>query len=374
LRQGDAIPVRYIDPDGLERSESFPDKRKREAQTFLAEVQANIHNGTYINPDTSRTTLRSYASSFLAASTANVSTRERLEREFRLHVFPTLGALPLSAVQPSTIRAWGHRLQEAGLSTGYQRILFNDLSTIFNAAVDDRMILKSPFAVRTVRAPRSAATKVVPWSAAERAACRAALPARYRVAVDLGTGCGLRQGEMFAIGPGEVDDVRRVLHVVRQVKIVAGRLVFAPPKGGKIREVPLPDSVARRIDAHAQEYPPADVTLPWITPDGEAVTVTAYLANDGGEAISRTRFNESAWKPAIRAAGIADNRHNGMHVLRHTYASVLLDAGESIKALSLYLGHSDPGFTLRVYTHLLPTSEDRTRKAIDRAFDGLETA
>jgi integrase len=59
-----------------------------------------------------------------------------------------------------------------------------------------------------------------------------------------------------------------------------------------------------------------------------------------------------------------------MHVLRHTYASVLLHAGESIKALSLYLGHSDPGFTLRVYTHLMPTSEDRTRRAIDQAFDG----
>ncbi|MFC8616306.1 hypothetical protein ACFT9M_07825 [Micromonospora purpureochromogenes] len=64
-----------------------------------------------------------------------------------------------------------------------------------------------------------------------------------------------------------------------------------------------------------------------------------------------------------------------------TYASVLLDAGESVKALSAYLGHPDPGFTLRIYTHLLPTSEDRTRRAIDHAFaddpqtpDGLETA
>ncbi|WP_247659256.1 hypothetical protein [Micromonospora sp. U56] len=36
-----------------------------------------------------------------------------------------------------------------------------------------------------------------------------------------------------------------------------------------------------------------------------------------------------------------------MHVLRHTYASVLLDAGASIKTLSAYVGHADPGFTLR---------------------------
>jgi hypothetical protein len=61
-----------------------------------------------------------------------------------------------------------------------------------------------------------------------------------------------------------------------------------------------------------------------------------------------------------------------MHALRHAYASVLLDAGESIKALSGFLGHSDPGFTLRTYTHLLPSSETRTRKAIDEAFTEAE--
>jgi integrase len=40
----------------------------------------------------------------------------------------------------------------------------------------------------------------------------------------------------------------------------------------------------------------------------------------------------------------------------------------SIKALAEYLGHADPGFTLRTYTHLMPSSEDRTRTAVDRAF------
>lgn len=65
-----------------------------------------------------------------------------------------------------------------------------------------------------------------------------------------------------------------------------------------------------------------------------------------------------------------------MHALRHYYASVLLDSGENIKALAEYLGHSDPGFTLRTYTHLMPNSQDRARKAIDAAFgvSGAETA
>jgi integrase len=57
-----------------------------------------------------------------------------------------------------------------------------------------------------------------------------------------------------------------------------------------------------------------------------------------------------------------------MHALRHLYASVLLDAGENIKALSGYLGHSNPGFTLRVYTHLMPSSEGRARLTMDHVY------
>ena len=172
-----------------------------------------------------------------------------------------------------------------------------------------------------------------------------------------------------------------MLHVRRQIKIVDARPIFALPKGGKVRTVPLPDSIARRLAEHAERFPPTPITLPWATLSGEPVTVALYLYTAGREPLKRSGFNATVWKGAIKAAGIADDRRNGMHVLRHTYASVLLDAGESIKALSAYLGHTDPGFTLRVYIHLLPTSEDRTRRAIDRAFgldipagDGVDTA
>ena len=53
--------------------------------------------------------------------------------------------------------------------------------------------------------------------------------------------------------------------------------------------------------------------------------------------------------------------------LRHFFASVLLDAGESTRVVSEYLGHADPGFTLRVYTHLMPSSVSRSRSAVDLA-------
>ena len=45
-----------------------------------------------------------------------------------------------------------------------------------------------------------------------------------------------------------------------------------------------------------------------------------------------------------------------------------LHEGETIKAVSEYLGHADPGFTLRTYTHLMEGSAERTKRAIDSVF------
>ncbi|MDQ4092755.1 MAG: hypothetical protein M3143_04915 [Actinomycetota bacterium] len=43
-------------------------------------------------------------------------------------------------------------------------------------------------------------------------------------------------------------------------------------------------------------------------------------------------------------------------------------AGVSVKELAEYLGHSDPGFSLRTYTRLVPFSYERVRLAIDGVF------
>lgn len=123
------------------------------------------------------------------------------------------------------------------------------------------------------------------------------------------------------------------------------------------------------------------VTLPWGRPDGDPVTVELLLTTSVKTAVNRKWFAPDVWHPALRKAGIPVLRENGMHALRHFYASSLLHAGESIKALSEYLGHHDPGFTLRTYTHLMPDSEARTRRTMDDilgddpgAADGLATA
>ncbi|HEX8864528.1 MAG TPA: tyrosine-type recombinase/integrase [Lentzea sp.] len=75
------------------------------------------------------------------------------------------------------------------------------------------------------------------------------------------------------------------------------------------------------------------------------------------------------WKPAFKRAGLVyTEKVDGSHALRHLYASILLPLGVSVKELADYLGHADPGFTLRTYTHLLPSSHKRARAAVDSVF------
>jgi integrase len=364
--------ARYVGPDGAEKSKSFPDKQKRQAEDWLARTEADLSRGEYIAPNAGRITFGQYVEQWFKTQTTDHATRATVEGRLRLHAIPHLGSRSMNAFQPSHIRLWVRTLEDAGLAPAYRRGIFAHVATVFTSAVDDRIIRENPCHSRSVKAPRLEPRKIKPWTWKQVEAVRAALPELYRAAIAPAAGCGLRQGEVFGLA---VEDLGgETLHVVRQVKMLNYRPVFAPPKGGKEREVPLPGAVRALLTEHMQRSDPGEITLPWRTLDGPPVTARLlFLAPERG-VLDRNSFNTRIWRPALRAAGMGADRANGMHALRHFYASVLLDAGESIKALSEYLGHNDPGFTLRHYTHLMPASGVRTRAAVDSVFGGGDSA
>lgn len=100
---------------------------------------------------------------------------------------------------------------------------------------------------------------------------------------------------------------------------------------------------------------------------GKPRTETLILTGKMRGAIDNTYFNKSVWRPAARAAGLPASRENGMHALRHFYASTLLRGGVDIKRVSAYLGHTSAAFTLAVYIHLLADDEDRSLRDIEAA-------
>ncbi|MEU5077202.1 site-specific integrase [Streptomyces asoensis] len=367
--------ARYIGPDGTEKSRSFPDRQKRLAEQWLAETEADMARGHYIDPRTARTTFRQYAERWVDSHTGEINSREAAERRLRLHAYPHIGTRPLGSFKPEHIRAWISTLEDTVPAESHRRIIVGTVSAALSAAVDDGLLSKNPCQARTVQLPKPGKPRVVPWTTAHVFGVRAALAARFRATVDPGAGCGLRQGEIFGLSVDEINYEGGWLTVAHQLKRIRGQYVFALPKGGKVRDVPLPKAVATALRGHSEEFIPVNVTLPWRTPDGPLVTKRLLFSGVGGNHVRVSNFNAHQWKPALAATGIipkpergeryASAPEDGMHALRHFYASVLLDAGENIRALSQYLGHSDPGFTLRTYTHLMPSSEGRTRKAVD---------
>ncbi|MFD4319856.1 hypothetical protein [Streptomyces sp. NPDC058548] len=186
------------------------------------------------------------------------------------------------------------------------------------------------------------------------------------------------------------------LHVRRPLRWdIKGPAYFYLPKGGKTREVPLSPNLAAR-EAHFRRFPPVACTLPWRNPEAPAtaleekqrkpITVMLVLTTSRGNRIYYRTWNERSWKPALAAAGVLRivgekvqhyggrarryptfelSRSDMFHVLRHTYASVQLEAGESVVSLSTWLGHASPKNTLDHYAHFMPGAGFRGLAAMD---------
>jgi integrase len=380
----------WTDLEGREQTQAFEKKSAAEKHGSL--MEADKARGHYIDPNGGKMRLVALVEGdegWLTSLTADPSTRQIYQGYWRVHVKPKFGQREIGSIRPSEIRTWLKQLEKQLAKSTANRVLAF-LDQLLQSAVDNDLIAKNPCASKTVQKPKAEPRKVVPWPMERVVAVTGALPARYKIMATLGAGLGLRQGEIFGLTVEDVDFDKGVVHVRQQVKLVSAKLLFGLPKHDREREVPLPESVAAAMEEHLDLFPAREVVLPWEEVDGEPLNLRLILTSRESKALNRNYINTYVWKPALVSAGVvtqADldvrvpgrrnqrNRKHGMHALRHFYASVLLDAGVSPKALAEYLGHQDPGYTLRTYTHLIAGSEDRAGQAIDTAFhrEELET-
>lgn len=365
----------------------------QDAKTWLSQAQTDVRRGEFVDPRDGAISVKDYIETcWWPTKSGDPSTLERIEQRVRRHILPHLGSLPLNGVGAEALRGWMKRL-EKDLGPTSIRMVWATLSSVLQAAVEDRRIARDPCLSNTVRPPAAAPGRVEAWPQERVLAVRVALPDRYRILLEIGAGLGLRQGEAFGLSVEDVDFADEVVHVRRQVKMVRTKLCFAFPKGRKVRDVPLPSSVACALRRHMEHLAPTSVTLPWEDPRPPETPVEARqrrprtysLLTTGRErtAVNRNYFNSFVWKPALAEAGVIaplekgagegarvwePSREHGYHALRHFYASEQLEAGESVVSLAQWLGHSDPGFTLRKYAHFLPRAGARGRGAIDEVF------
>jgi integrase len=345
--------ARWLDPHGKERAQTFP--RRVDAERHLAAVEGGKLAGAYVD-HTIRTTVVEYARQWAATRPHRETTARRVASLIDKHIDGTrIGSQRLSAVRPSQVQAWVSDRAQV-LSPGTLRLLVALLRSVYASAVQDRLVASSPAARLTL--PRLERQRLVPLTVAQVRALAMAMPPRCHAMVITHAGLGLRIAELLALRVQDVDFLHRTVNVQWQTSPDGKRRV-TPKTPRSRRTVPLPTVVADALAAHITAYPPGE--------NGSLfTTVTGVLYR-------HEHYGSRIFAPAVRKAGLPAGTTS--HHLRHHFASVLLAAGESVVAVAERLGHENATLVLKTYGHLMPDSEDRTRRAIDAAWttDGPQT-
>ncbi|MBF0256766.1 MAG: DUF3596 domain-containing protein [Gammaproteobacteria bacterium] len=254
-------------------------------------------------------------------------------------LIPALGHIPVADLRRSHVRDWA-----AGLGVSNKRLanILSPLRLALAAAVEDELIETNPllgWSYRRREAPRSGYV-VDPFSAEEQAAILAALPDAGRPLVQFAFWTGLRTSELCALEWGDVDWLRGVVVVVRALTQAAKEPEVTKTKAGtrEVKLLPLALAALKAQKAWSLLHPSGRVFLaphtaqPW----------------EGDQAI-----RQRLWRPALLRAGV---RYRNPYQTRHTYASMMLSAGENPLWVSAQMGHADTKMVFRSYGRFIPES------------------
>jgi integrase len=344
--------ARWRDEAGQQRKENFA--KKSDADRRATNVGADLSRGAYVDPRAGRITVAEYARRWAATRPHKRRSARRLESHITNHLDgTTLGARPLAAVRPSEAQAWVTDRSRV-LAPSTLRNLVSWVRSVYAGAVADQLVASSPFAKGKVALPTTHRPRIVPLTVAQVAALADAMPARNRAMVLVQAGLGLRIGELLALRQQDVNFLGRAVSVATQMD-PDERVRIDPKTPLSKRTVPLPVVVAEALAEHIRQFPPVE--------DG------TLFHTRFGKPYRHDYYGSRIFGKAGAAAGLPAG--TTPHDLRHHYASVLVAAGESVFAVAERLGHSDATLVLKTYGHLMPDSEDATRRAIDAAWSAL---
>ncbi|QDQ25623.1 site-specific integrase [Chitinimonas arctica] len=258
-------------------------------------------------------------------------------RKIMLNILiPNFGNLKLDALKRATIRGWCHSLE-----CGNKRIsnILSPLRIALQEAVDDELIEMNPLYGWSYK--RKEAVKedddVDPFSPDEQAIILASIDGQFHNLVQFALWTGLRTSEFIALEWGDIDWRRGSFRVSRAKTLAAKDPEVPKTKAGK-RDVKLLEpalTALKEQKQHTRLHPSNRVFLnphtglPWT----------------GDQQI------RSFWTRALTQAKI---RYRRPYQTRHTYASMMLSAGESPMWVAQQMGHSDWTMIARVYGRWIP--------------------
>jgi integrase len=266
------------------------------------------------------------------------TTRPEYRRPIDAHVLPRWGAWRLADVEPADVRELFGAMRNAGASTSAIRKLRAALSAMFATAVDDGLVRANP--VSGVRIPAATVSeeptddRAKALTRAELALLLAAIPGEWRLFFEFLAHTGLRISEAIGLTWEHVDLGEHPRVRVRE-QVYRGKRRRLKSGNGR-RDIPLSPAMADRLLAVRRD-----------AYRGESAPV---FASTVGTALIPGKVASKVLRPASRGVGL---RWVTFHTFRHTCASLLFEGGRNVKQVQEWLGHADPGFTLRTYVHLM---------------------
>lgn len=323
-------------------------RTKREADSALIKLLREIDTGMAVEP--SRITVGEFLERWLATEATNrvrATTLESYARMVHLHIVPLLGQRKLQSIRPTDIVDFYGHLTSPATAKNCRAVLSGAMKT----AVRWGWIYANP--VRDVSPPAYKAEAGDAWTSDE---CKAFLAAvegkRWALAYRVVLGTGLRLGELVDLRWADIDLPNKRLTVSRTAVWVARVYSSNPPKSGQSREITLgADTLTALRQQHTRVREDQMRAEQWTNED-------RAFPNLRGMVVRRDTLG-GQFARDVRQTGVRPIR---FHDLRHTHATLLLEAGVPIKTVSDRLGHANIGITADVYQHI---SGDMRRAAAD---------
>lgn len=317
---------------------------KGAARLWVTEQQAEIANGLGAERRNERHTVGDEIDRWLALSAegANTAQTHRVRATHLARVSVGFRAIPVRDLTVSDVQAWQASLGKATSErpayhprTVKQTV--GQLATVLESAVRDRRMAWNPAKLTDrVAMPKRVEAEHLVMAVEVVEAIRAAMPERYRVAVDLMFGAGLRAGEMLGAKLTDVRGIGRghTLRVERQWTPLATGHGFADPKHGSKRTVPLVPTLVDRINHHVATFGTG--------------TLGTIVSLPNGRPMAHSQWSRM-WSAAVATAGVAEAGWTP-HDLRHAFGSLHYNAGTPATTVAAWMGHTVAVFQ-SVYAH-----------------------
>lgn len=337
---------------------------KRAAERFALRVEDEVEQGnsTDIYVKRSKTLADVIAASMQAsAPRLKPKTIGGYEAAYRLHVLPTFGTRRIVSITSQEVEAWVQSLTAKGMAPASVRGTFVALTKAMKYAQRHDLIVKNPCTGTPLPGIPKNEMRFLSPDEVELLACHLDEHSPYGLIVRFAAYTGLRTGEIAGLQIRDVNLLKRVLRVDRQLQRVSGTgLVYTSPKTDNAhRFVPLRRSLTEELSHFLTSHPRRDEPTAPLWPGRQK----------GGERVADfDRFMDPAsfyryyLKPAAGAVGLGSVR---AHDLRHTYAAIAANSGVEIQKVSRFMGHHSITVTVDTYGHLFHADFDTDMDRID---------